>query len=157
MSAGGQQCQDSSPLFSYPPHPLRPFLLVLLLLSSLLRRVLLHALSYGLVIFGDVAKQPVQALLDGFINLLPVAQNCRARFLEWECISRDGASYFQTKQTGYLSYCCHLIKYISLTLLSALRRGSSLPLPSSFLLTWGSPELNQKPLMSPTGAETLTI
>lgn len=72
----------SSPLLSYPPHPLCPLLLVLLLLSLLLGRVLLHALGNGLVVFGNVAEEPVQALLDGLVDLLAVAQHCRARLLE---------------------------------------------------------------------------
>lgn len=62
-----------SPLLSYPPHSLRPLLLVLLLLGALLGRVLLHALSDGLVVFGDVAEEPLQALLDGLVDLFAVA------------------------------------------------------------------------------------
>lgn len=71
----------SSPLLSYPPHPLRPLLLVLLLLSALLGRVLLHALGDGLVVLGDVVEEPVQALLDGLIHLIAVAKDRVARLL----------------------------------------------------------------------------
>lgn len=71
----------SSPLLPYPPHSLRPLLLVLLLLRSLLGRVLLHALGNGLVVFGNVVKEPVQAFLDGLVHLFAVAKDGRARLL----------------------------------------------------------------------------
>lgn len=62
----------SSPLLPYPPYSLRPLLLVLFLLGTLLSRVLLHALSDGLVVFGNVVEEPAQALLDGLVNLLAI-------------------------------------------------------------------------------------
>lgn len=77
----------ASPLLPDLAHPLRPRLLVLLLQGALLRRVLLHALSDGLVVLGDVVEQPLQALLDGLVYLLAVAQDGGAGFLrrghEW--------------------------------------------------------------------------
>lgn len=74
----------SSPLLSYPPHSLRPLLLVLLLLGALLGRVLLHTLRDGLVVFGDVVEEPLQALLDGLVHLFAVAKDGRARLLRRE-------------------------------------------------------------------------
>lgn len=71
----------ASPLLPYLPHPLCPGLLVLLLEGALLRRVLLHALRDGLVVFGDVVEQPLQALLDGLVHLFAIAQHGRARLL----------------------------------------------------------------------------
>lgn len=73
--------RPASPLLPDLAHPLRPRLLVLLLQGALLRRVLLHALGDGLVVLGDVVEQPLQALLDGLVHLLAVAQDGGAGFL----------------------------------------------------------------------------
>lgn len=69
------------PLLSNPFHSLRSLLLILVLLYTLLGRVPLNALRNRLVVFGDVVQEPVQAVLDGLVDLLTVAQDCRARFL----------------------------------------------------------------------------
>lgn len=64
---------ESSPLLSYLLHSFLPLLPVLVLLGVLLGRVLLHALSNGLVVFGNVVEEPLQAFLDGLVDLLAVA------------------------------------------------------------------------------------
>lgn len=95
----------SLPLLSYPPHSLRPLLLVLLLLGALLGRVLLHALRDGLVVFGDVVEEPLQALLDGLVHLFSVAEDGRARLLCREIRCYD----VMTTGSG-LALCLYLVK-----------------------------------------------
>lgn len=75
------QVLTNRPFLSDPFHSLCSLLLILLLLHALLGRVPLNALCDCLVVLGDVVQEPAQAVLDGLVDLLTVAQDCRARFL----------------------------------------------------------------------------
>lgn len=67
--------KTNRPLLSDLFHSFRSLFLILLFLYSLLSGVPLHALRDRLIVFSDVVQQPVQAILDGLVDLLTIAQD----------------------------------------------------------------------------------